>query len=300
VITFSQFLRIVEIRTKIISVSAFLLGVLYVIHRFGTAEPLVLVTMGAAVLAVDMATTGFNSFFDYFHGVDHRGLNREKDKVLVHQGVPAGTALIVSLILYLVAAVLGVVLALIATPWVIPIGAVSMLVGYLYTGGPFPISRTPLGELFAGGFLGWLLVSLTIFVLAPEGITPRDLLVGVPSFLFVASILTVNNTCDIDGDTRSGRRTLSILLGRRGGELFVYLQGVATFATAAALAVTGVLPRHVLFGIVPAAVLSVPVYLGMHRRGYSHETKGPSMGAISRIFLLYSLGMIVPLAIGAV
>ncbi|MFW5796520.1 MAG: prenyltransferase [Alkalispirochaeta sp.] len=197
VITLYQFMRIVEIRTKIISVSAFLLGALYGIYRFGTVDILVLVTMGAAVLAVDMATTGFNSFFDYFHGVDHRKLNREEDKVLVHEGVPAGTALIVSLILYLAAAVLGVILAFIATPWVIPIGAVSMLVGYLYTGGPRPISRTPLGELFAGGFLGWLLVSLTIFVLAPEEITGRDLLVGIPSFLFVASILTVNNTCDI-------------------------------------------------------------------------------------------------------
>ncbi|MFP4211857.1 MAG: prenyltransferase [Alkalispirochaeta sp.] len=296
-ITLYQFMRIVEIRTKIISVSAFLLGALYGIYRFGSVDILVLVTMGAAVLAVDMATTGFNSFFDYFHGVDHRKLNREEDKVLVHEGVPAGTALIVSLILYLAAAVLGVILAFIATPWVIPIGAVSMLVGYLYTGGPRPISRTPLGELFAGGFLGWLLVSLTIFVLAPEEITGRDLLVGIPSFLFVASILTVNNTCDIEGDTRSGRRTLSILLGRPAGELLVYLQGAAAFIVAGALAGTGVLPRQVLFGIVTAAVLSVPVYLGMHRRGYSHETKGPSMGAISRIFLLYSLGILVPLAI---
>ncbi|MFW5796519.1 MAG: hypothetical protein ACOCV0_04890 [Alkalispirochaeta sp.] len=77
----------------------------------------------------------------------------------------------------------------------------------------------------------------------------------------------------------------------------MYLQGAAAFIVAGALAGTGVLPRQVLFGIVTAAVLSVPVYLGMHRRGYSHETKGPSMGAISRIFLLYTLGILVPLAI---
>jgi 1,4-dihydroxy-2-naphthoate octaprenyltransferase len=293
-------MRIVEIRTKIVSVSAFLLGALYTVYRFGSVDPVVLATMGAAVLAVDMATTGFNSFFDYLHGVDHRALNREKDKVLVHQGVPAGTALIVSLLLYLVAAILGIVLAFIATPWVLPVGAISMLVGYLYTGGPFPISRTPLGELFAGGFLGWLLVSLTIFVLAPAGLSGRDLLVGIPSFLFVASILTVNNTCDIDGDTRSGRRTLSILLGRRTGEILVYLQGATAFALGGLLVFTGILPRTVLFGIVPAALGSVPVYRGMHRRGFFHETKGPSMNAISRVFLLYSGGMIIPLAIAIV
>ena len=38
--------------------------------------------------------------------------------------------------------------------WLLPIGLVCMAVGYLYTGGPFPISWTPFGELFSGVFMG--------------------------------------------------------------------------------------------------------------------------------------------------
>jgi 1,4-dihydroxy-2-naphthoate polyprenyltransferase len=310
-ITFYQLMRIVEIRTKLISISGFGIGAVYSWYRSGSLDPVVFLVMLGGVLAVDMATTGFNTFFDFFHGVDRRDLNRESDKVLVHQGVPAGTALLVSLVLYALAVVLGIVLALITTPWVIPIGALSMAIGFLYNAGPLPLSRTPLGELFAGGFLGWVLVTLTVFVFrqgagavaagahvagaaGAGAMAPQDLLAGIPSMLMVASILTVNNTCDIDGDRKAGRKTLSILLGRRAGEVLVYLLGGGTFVLTGLYGYTGILPRTILFGTIPAALLSIPVYVGMHRRGYSHETKGPSMGAVSKVFLLFTLGYVLP------
>lgn len=298
-ITFTQFLRIVEIRTKIVSLSGFAIGTAYTWYQYGEINISVLIVYFAAVLAVDMATTGFNTFFDFFFGVDRRGTNRETDKVLVHQGVAAGPALLVSLILYAIAAVLGFVLAYIATPWVIPIGAASMLVGFLYNAGPLPISRTPVGDVFAGVFLGWVLVTLSVFVLAPGHIESTDLVVGIPSLLMVASILTVNNTCDIVGDTQAGRRTLSILVGRRWGEAIVYLLGAVAQATVLLLSVIGVFPLLTIGTTIIAAGLSIGVYRRMHRQGFSHATKGPSMGAISRVFLYYSVGLVVPLALTA-
>lgn len=298
-ITFSQFLRIVEIRTKIVSLSGFAIGATYTWHRYGEVNIPVLIVYLAAVLAVDMATTGFNTFFDFYSGVDRHGTNREADKVLVHQGVAAGPALLVSLILYAIAAALGIILAYIATPWVIPIGAASMLVGFLYNAGPLPISRTPVGDIFAGGFLGWVLVTLSVFVLVPGQIDSTDLLVGIPSLLMVASILTVNNTCDIVGDTQAGRRTLSIVVGRRWGEAIVYLLGGAAQAAAILLAVVGVFPLFTIVTSIIATAFSIRIYLRMHRQGFSHATKGPSMGAVSRIFLYYSVGMVVPLALSA-
>lgn len=295
--TASQFFRIVEIRTKLVSVSGVTIGTLWAAYRHGDVPVGTLLVYLAAVLAVDMATTGFNTFFDYYHAVDRRDTNRESDKILVHQGVAAGPALLVSLILYGVAAILGVILAVIATPWVVPVGVASMVVGYLYNAGPLPISRTPLGELFAGGFLGWVLVELTIYVLAGSAMQPAELLVGVPSFLFVASVLSVNNTCDIAGDRAAGRRTLSIILGPRGGAALVYGLGGAAFATVAILSGIGVYPRIALAGAVVGAGATVPVYRGMHRRGFSHATKGPSMQAVSRGLLILTASIAVPFAV---
>ncbi|HKK48519.1 MAG TPA: prenyltransferase, partial [Alkalispirochaeta sp.] len=134
-ITLSEFFRIVEIRTKVVSVSGCAVGASYAYYHYDNLELPVLLVYWAAVLAVDMATTGFNTFFDYYFGIDRRETNREADKVLVHHGVAAGPALIVSLGLYAVAMLLGLVLAYLSTPWVIPIGALSMLVGFLYNAG---------------------------------------------------------------------------------------------------------------------------------------------------------------------
>ena len=296
--TVHQFLRIVEIRTKLISLSGVVIGTAYSAatdHRVALSGGIVLL---CAVLAVDMATTGFNSFFDFFHGVDRVAVNRERDKVLVHQNVPAGVALITSLALYGVAAVFGIWLAVLTSPVVILVGSICMLVGFLYNAGPLPISRTPAGEFFAGFFLGWVLVTLSIYVQRGR-LDAADLLVGVPSMLIVASILTVNNTCDIDGDRRAGRRTLSIVVGRTGGAALVYLLGAGAFFSAGALSWYGVFPRIVLAGVLLAALISVPVYFRMHVRGYSHATKGPSMGSISRVFLYFALGIAVPLTVEA-
>ncbi|TVR00949.1 MAG: prenyltransferase, partial [Spirochaetaceae bacterium] len=182
---------------------------------------------------------------------------------------------------------------------IIIVGAACMAVGFLYNGGPLPLSRTPLGELFAGGFLGFVLVTLSYYV-HTRSLDPGAVLIGLPSFLLVASILTVNNTCDLDGDRAAGRWTLSIVLGRRGGELVVYLLGAAGFGLALALGAVGVLPRWTMVPLAVAAILAAREYRGMHRRGYSHETKGPSMGSISRVFLLYTVAMVSSLAISLI
>jgi 1,4-dihydroxy-2-naphthoate octaprenyltransferase len=294
-VSVSQFLRIVEIRTKVISISGFAIGAAYTVHRYGSVDLMVLATMLAAVLAVDMATTGFNTFFDFYSGVDRRGINREADKVLVHQNVAAGPALLISLGLYAVAAALGIILAVIATPLVIPIGAVSMLIGFLYNAGPIPLSRTPFGELFAGGFLGWVLVTLTVLVLAPQGPAGVDYLIGLPSMVLVGSILTVNNTCDIDGDRAAGRKTLSIVVGRRMGEALVYILGAGAFAGILLLGAGGIVPSAAMITGPVGAAASVPFYVQMRRRGFSHATKGVSMGTISRVFQIFTAAMILPL-----
>lgn len=44
------------------------------------------------------------------------------------------------------------------------VGIVCMAIGYLYTGGPIPISWTPFGELFSGLFMGMIIILLAFFI----------------------------------------------------------------------------------------------------------------------------------------
>lgn len=287
--TVRQFLRIVEIRTKIVSVSTFGLALLWVWVSRGGLDLGHAALMFAAVLCVDMGTTGFNSFYDYWKGVDSLETNREADKVLVHERVAPGAALLVSLGLYALAGLLGLVLAWLTTPWLLLWGALSLAVGFLYNGGPRPLSSTPLGELFAGGFLGGVLFLLTVLALGGD-VSGLDAALALPSTLFIASILTVNNTCDRLGDTHAGRRTLTILIGDRASRVLIIALGYSAYAAAALILAFGA--GWGAEGAVPflaGAGLAVPDYAALEARGYSHETKGPSMGGISRLFVNFSL-----------
>jgi len=67
--TFFHFLRIVEIRTKIVSVSSLLIGTAFVFYSRIPFDPTAFVLLVISVLAIDMGTTAFNTFFDYLSGV---------------------------------------------------------------------------------------------------------------------------------------------------------------------------------------------------------------------------------------
>ena len=284
--TLRQFFMIVEIRTKVISVSTYLLATLYAI---AAGAPVALLDAGlllVAVLCVDMGTTAFNTFYDYLRGVDNALFTVEPDKVLLHEGVAPAHSLIISLGLYVVAAATGIAVAALSSWWILAAGAASMLVGFLYNGGPLPISRTPLGELFAGGFLGSVLF-LVIYAVHAGAVDSAAVLASLPSTFMIAAVLTVNNTCDLEGDRESGRRTLSILLGKRAGEILIYLLVASAYALLI-LAVTSRAPAQLVILLV-GAVLTAAILFRMHRRGYSHATKHANMSAIIRVIALYTV-----------
>ena len=282
------FLGVVEIRTKLVSASGLALGTLYAAYETGRFAPVRFLLVLAAALAVDMGTTAFNSYFDYVRSVDSAQWTRERDKVLLQGDVDPVVALWISLGLFALAAILGLVLAVLSSWWLIPVGAAGMAVGFLYNAGPLPISRTPLGELFAGGFLGTVVFLVAYFVQALT-VTPEAVLASIPSLLMVAAILTVNNTCDIEGDRQSGRRTLSVLIGRRGGIVVIGTLFVLAHLLLVSLALGRILPIYAGFGGVISLSAGGRGYVQMIRRGFSHETKSASMGSILGIFATYSL-----------
>ncbi len=284
--TFIQFNRIVEIRTKIISMGTFLCGSLFALATEQAWSWSRFLVMGFAVLFVDMGTTGFNSYFDFINGTDQKQYNLERDKVLVHEGVKASTALTISLIMFSLAALLGLLLAHWTSYWLVVVGGASMLVGFLYTGGPLPISRTPFGELFAGGFLGSLLFVLSYYV---QSLTfgYQIIVVSLPQLILIGEILMVNNSCDRIADEIAGRRTLAILLGEKralwANRLFLTL----AFLIQLTLALVGYIPTITIAFTLLGAFLAFLVWRKMEKHGFSLETKGASMGGISKIYLIH-------------
>jgi 1,4-dihydroxy-2-naphthoate octaprenyltransferase len=179
-----------------------------------------------AATLIQAATNTFNEYFDYMSGLDNA------DSVgiagaITKDGARPRTILYAAVAFLAIATLLGVYICAASSWWLAPIGAVCMLVGYLYTGGPHPIASTPFGELFAGGFMGTGIVLLACFI-QQNAIHTAEVLVSVPVAVLIGAILTANNIRDLENDRKNGRRTLAILLGHTGAVRF--LAGSILFA----------------------------------------------------------------------
>lgn len=121
---------------------------------------------------------------------------------------------------------------------------VCFAIGILYTFGPIPISRMPLGEIFSGVTMGFGILFLTVYVnafdqnianLVWEGrmISFRaDLLqileivlVSIPCVATIANIMLANNICDLEEDIKNNRFTLPYYIGKNtpSGYLMLYI-----------------------------------------------------------------------------
>ena len=121
---------------------------------------------------------------------------------------------------YIIAALLGIYLAANSSFWIIPVGIVCMAIGYLYTGGPIPISWTPFGELFSGLFMGMIIILLAFFI-QTGNVNGFVVWISLPIVITIGLINMANNIRDRVKDKASGRKTLPILLGKS----FYYVYG---------------------------------------------------------------------------
>lgn len=174
---------------------------------------LIFLAMLFACLFIQAATNMFNEYYDFVRGLDSEesiGIGG----AIVRNGVKPKTVLQLALMLYGFAALLGIYICYESSWLLLVVGGISMLIGYLYTGGPYPIAYTPFGELFSGIVMGMLIVLISTFI--QVGSVPNSaILLSIPSALLVAAIMLSNNIRDIVEDKKGGRKTMAILVGRK-------------------------------------------------------------------------------------
>ena len=92
------------------------------------------------------------------------------------------------------------------------VGILSIALGVLYTGGPYPLGYLGLGDIFVLIFFGPVAVGGTYYIQTHT--LPMDVLMGglAPGFISVG-LLTINNLRDIDGDRRAGKKSLAVRFG---------------------------------------------------------------------------------------
>lgn len=221
---------------------------------------LLFLAMLLASLLIQAATNMFNEYYDFKRGLDNEhsvGIGG----AIVRHGVTPRKVISIAFSLYAVALLLGIYICAVSSWWLAIVGLVSMLVGYLYTGGPYPISRTPFGEIVSGFFMGMLIILISFFIQTGE-VTATSVIVSMPIAILVGAILLSNSIRDLDEDTENGRKTLAIILGRNKAIIFLAAMFIFAYSWLTIIVLMGILSPWLLltFLSIPMPVKAIKVF----------------------------------------
>jgi 1,4-dihydroxy-2-naphthoate octaprenyltransferase len=202
----------------------------------------------------DLTTTAINNYIDT--KTNHQVLQFKRK-----------AALSIILVLFAASASLGLYLAYLTDVVVLILGGICFGCGILYTYGPVPISRQPLGEIFSGIFYGLFIPFLIMYINTPEGtildidlsteailikmkIMPiiSILLLSVSPVCTTANIMLANNICDLDKDVMVKRYTLPYYLGNKALYLFSGLYYM-TYLSTIIMVIVKILPSLCLISL---------------------------------------------------
>ena len=180
-------------------------------HAVSAVMALVLL---AICILMQAAVNTFNDYYDYVKGSDSAEDNVDPtDAVLVYNNVNPRSALMLAVGFLVVAFALGAYVIWQAGWIPLAIGIVGAIVVVLYSAGKTPISYLPIGELMSGFVMGGL-IPLACYQALTKCFDPIMLVWALPTIIGVGLIMLTNNTCDVEKDIESGRKTLPVLLGR--------------------------------------------------------------------------------------
>ena len=170
------------------------------------------------------------------------------------------------------AALMGVYLVFVGGWPILLLGILSIASGWAYTGGPFPIAYTPLGELFVVTFFGVGAVCGTYWLCAAY-LSSAAIEAGLALGFLAGAVLLVNNYRDAEADARVGRRTLAIVAGP---QVTIWLYAGLLLTPFALLPVIGnALPNSHVW----PALVALPLALLVIYR-FSHERHGRGFNQI--------------------
>ncbi|SFG15980.1 1,4-dihydroxy-2-naphthoate polyprenyltransferase [Sporolactobacillus nakayamae] len=267
------FLKLVEIQTKLASLFPFLVGCLFVSYRFHQLNPINTLIFFSSMLLFDMTATAINNYMDYRKATNDE--YRRKENIVGQANIPERRVIFTIISLLVLATGLGLVLVVRTDLIVLLIGMVCFAIGILYSFGPIPFSRMPIGEIFSGVTMGFGILFLTVYVNAyNQGIANiiwegrmitlhadilllfEIVLVSFPCIFTIANIMLANNICDLDDDIKNHRFTLPYYIGKKYAIWLFNGLYAATFAAIIAAVILGILPLIMLL----ALLAIIPVY----------------------------------------
>jgi len=190
--------------------------------------PLYLYTL-LTMIILHAATNLMNDHYDVLNGVDNPEVStaQYRPHPLIEGKLEPNHVKIAAYLLYAIAIIAGIYLAVLRGWTILTIGAIGVLASITYTAPPFKYKYIGLGEFSVFLMWGPLMVEGSYFV-QRQMLTRSAFWVSLPFGALVALVLLVNNLRDMKDDEKKGIRTLPLLIGRSNGvRLYVALVIIA-------------------------------------------------------------------------
>ncbi len=180
-----------------------------------------------SAIFIQIGTNFVNDALDFWKGADKE--TRLGDARASQSGWFSPRAVLaMGLGCFVVALLLGIPLVMEGGMPIVVIGLVSLLMGYCYTGGPFPLAYVGLGDLFVILFFGLIAVG-GVYFLQTGTYSASALVAGLQVGLLATVLIAINNLRDLDQDREVNKRTLAVRLGPKLGRFEVLLLILVAF-----------------------------------------------------------------------
>ncbi|NUN09318.1 MAG: 1,4-dihydroxy-2-naphthoate polyprenyltransferase [Ignavibacteriaceae bacterium] len=170
------------------------------------------IALVCAVL-IQIGTNFVNDLYDHLKGADTK--KRVGPVRVLNAGLVSVKQMRIAIaIVFSISFFIGLILVDKGGVPVLMIGVASLLAGYAYTAGPFPLAYKGLGDIFVFIFFGFVATVGTYYI-NTLSVTMIPILASIPVGALITNILVVNNYRDIDQDKIAGKITLAVRIGKK-------------------------------------------------------------------------------------
>ena len=220
-LSFQQWFWAIRPKTLTTAIVPFLVGTFLAMAQGHTIQWTLLVFSWLSALCIQIGTNITNDAYDYKKGTDNAavlGPQRATREGLLSGTLTFRSVLNVGLGFFVAALFFGLPLMSHGGLPVVLILTFSVLSGFLYTGGPYPLAYHGLGDVFVMLFYG-IVATNAAYWLQVGKIEWDSLLLSLQIGCLCTSMIGINNLRDVFDDAKTNKRTLPVRYGVLFGKI---------------------------------------------------------------------------------
>ena len=176
-----------------------------------------------SAIFIQIGTNFANDVYDFINGADN------DERIGPTRAVQANLISIramkcLTIISFLLSVICGLPLVIQGGYPILLVGILSIISGYAYTGGPYPLGYNGWGDIFVFIFFGPIAVCGTFF-LQLGYVSIESIISGIIMGCLSVTLLCINNIRDVETDRNVGKRTIAV----RFGVMFVKILFILLF-----------------------------------------------------------------------